>query len=123
MPAGPAVGQTSTHFPQRVQRSRISLILTSSAATKASARSVICPPNYAALADGDFYGARGALRGIEGEYSRTQRSVNFRNLCFLLRPDLDFNVVQSYLQHLLGIQTASLDIFIIFAGGFYGPYD
>src|SRR5262244_3712340 len=42
MPAGPAVGQTSTHFPQRVQRSRMSLILTSSAATKASARSVIC---------------------------------------------------------------------------------
>src|SRR4030095_7690124 len=32
MPAGPAVGQTPTHFPQRVQRSRTSTNLTRSSA-------------------------------------------------------------------------------------------
>jgi hypothetical protein len=37
IPAGPAVGQTSTHLPQRVQRSRISPILASSEATNLSA--------------------------------------------------------------------------------------
>ena len=41
IPAGPAVGQTSTHRPQRVQRSRISLTLRSSEAMNASPRSII----------------------------------------------------------------------------------
>src|SRR5262249_41907526 len=122
MPAGPAVGQTSTHFPQRVQRSRMSLILTSSAATKASARSVICPPSYTAMADGDFCSAW-SFRRIKAEYSRTQGGGNFPKLCFLLRSDLDFLVVQSYLRHRFGIQTTSFYIFIICCRGVYGFYD
>src|SRR5438034_3556750 len=47
IPAGPAVGQTSTHRAQRVQRSRISLTLRSSETMNASPRSIIASLNHA----------------------------------------------------------------------------
>ena len=48
IPAGPAVGQTSTHRAQRVQRSRISLTLRSSEAMNASPRSIIVSLHHVA---------------------------------------------------------------------------